>query len=361
MPTNTRSRKKRKLNSTELSNLSKSRDLLCKECSDAINKRDKRIDCTACLASFHIDCKLIPRKKLQSMKDSNEKWYCSSECKKHIPGSSSKIGVSGVKNREIIHDTEDDTDVYSDDDEMDIEQIEMRVDDITENSSVKNILLSIVQSQKFLSNKMDRILKENTTLKTAVENYKKINQGLFEKVETLTEEVNILKQEQFERNLIMLGIPQESDMDNVVNAVLKTTKKIGSELTEADILEVKRLGNASSKSDDRQTTRTPPILIKLKNTLLKKEILAKKKEYGDLRAKSLFTNAMEGHRIFINNYMTPYNIALLKEAADLKKNYGYAYVWFGGNNVWAKKTIDRNSPPIKITSTNTIQRLKNKQ
>lgn len=84
----------------------------------------------------------------------------------------------------------------------------------------------------------------------------------------------------------------------------------------------------------------------------------KKNEYGDLRAKSIFANSTERHRIFINNYMTPYNIDLLKKASDLKKHYGYSYVWFGGNNVWAKKTADSNSPPIKITSINTIQRLK---
>lgn len=46
------------------------------------------------------------------------------------------------------------------DEEIDIYQIAVLVGDITEDSSVKNILLSIVQSQKFLSNKMDQILTE---------------------------------------------------------------------------------------------------------------------------------------------------------------------------------------------------------
>lgn len=354
MPTNTRStQKKQKSSSTELSNSSKTGDSLCKECSEKISKRDKKIVCATCSSPFHIDCKLIPRKKLQSMKDSNTKWHCSSECKRFVIPTENVLDK--FNDDGIIDKSEDETD---DDEEINISQIGILVDDISKDSSVKNILMSIVESQKFLANKMDQILTENNALKKIIQTYKKINQDLCDNVETLSEEVNLLKQEKFERNLIMMGIPQESDTENLINTILLTTKKIGSKLNETDIVEAKRLGNASIKIGNHQKTRTPPILIKFKNTSIKKEVLAKKNEYGDLLAKSIFNNAVERHRIFINNYMTPYNIDLLKKASDLKKNYGYSYVWFGGNNVWAKKNADNNSLPIKITSINTIRRLK---
>lgn len=97
-----------------------------------------------------------------------------------------------------------------------------------------------------------------------IQPYKKINKDLSDNVETLFEEVNNLKQEKFEQNLIMLGIPQESDAENLANTVLLITKKIGSQLSEDDIVEVKRLGNAPFKISGHQNSRTPFNQIKTK-------------------------------------------------------------------------------------------------
>lgn len=313
----------------------------CVECDEVIAKKDKFIKCYACKCAAHIECVPMKRDKYNKL-PADFKWYCHKEKKRN--NVKEKL-VEELDDGELESNYDfEETDNVGSMDDVNIE--------LADAGSTKDMLRKILASQKCNSNKLDQLLKENQELKKTVRNYQRKTDELCERVDFLSGDINLLKQEKLQNHVMLLGVPMVKQ-EIVRDEVLKVIKKIGSLVTIGDISDAKRL--AVGKANDNSYS-TPPILVKLSTFEAKKDIMMKKKSYGGLKVKSVYDSVNNEREIYINNYLTQYNMNLLKDAKILITNYDYKFVWFGNNAVFAQK--NENSRLSRILTNKEISKLK---
>lgn len=159
------------------------------------------------------------------------------------------------------------------------------------------------------------------------------NTALTQKLSVMEERLNLLEQQDKEKNLIVAGIPKQPG--GVEDSMKKVLTAMKMNLNVGDVQEIFRINN----KDDA------PILLKLKTTEIRSAILKKIRE---LKGMKLNECGLVGgaKNIFFNEDLTKHNQLLFKRAREVKKEQNYKSVFVANGKIYLKK--EENSKPIRI-------------
>lgn len=192
---------------------------------------------------------------------------------------------------------------------------------------------SIEAGLSHVHNKVSELSNENETLKSEVQ-YLKIS-------------LNVLRQENLNRKMIIKGLGEiESEELPLRQLVLRCIEKIQPDFVDQHLLHASRMGKCIDG-------RTRLILVEFshadaRNTLLK---LKKKKS---LNAAEIEASGPESEQIIFNEFLTKTNMDLFQHARKLKQS-GVKYVWIRDGLV--KVRIEEKSEEIGIFSTGDVDEL----
>ena len=122
--------------------------------------------------------------------------------------------------------------------------------------------------------------------------------------------------EQYTRkfNLVMHGIPEREEEDNVEN-VINLGKSLKVNLTRGDIDIVRRL-NIKNK------TKTRPIIVRFSNCNAKSQLYKAR-----INPRNATLHDLGAEKIFINKNLTAWRAGLFREARKVRKKYPNGKTW----------------------------------
>lgn len=196
-------------------------------------------------------------------------------------------------------------------------------------------------SLNFIAQKYDNQCNKLEDMKNILKQVCDENKELKKEVSSLKNRLNILEQEQKDKNLIINGINYE-DNENLIEKVSQVFTKLN--VDSHNIREASRLGKNKQNS---------PILVQLQNRKIKNEILQKRKKKGQLTA--LECGFTKNRNIYINEDLTLENQLLFKIARKLRFEGKLKYTWIVDGKIFVKKTEESNA--IKITNIDQFQNI----
>lgn len=313
---------------------------LCKICNITVTHEDKQTKCANCLSIFHIECVGVTRTQYVKILNTST-WFCSTSCKVNNERSSTKLNNSGI---DLSDDDYDENESVIKSDTGDIKTVLKKLD-------------TVLRSQEFLSNKFDKIEKQNSALleecaimkKQLAEKEQQIDK-LSKKFKIIETDVNNLKQEKLVNHVVLIGvqtvIDTNTNKENVKQVVINTSS-INCKLTENDIVYAYRLTTKVKKQHC-------PILVCFTNTLTKFKFIESIKNNATHTDTTIIDqNSTTSQHISRNNkirafdYLTKTNFQLLSATKKFAFDNHYKYVWFQNNNVCLRKA--ENSKIIRVT------------
>lgn len=285
----------------------------CSECNLEIKSEQNYIGCSKCEKYFHSDCKEVDVVIINKVLVDGE-WFCSTECQNKASEENSAVAY---------------------------------IKPLAENTDPSNA--DIMKAILSMSNKFDEMTNQNRVLsdnnKEVFCKFEKTDEKL-KTIEdfssTLRKEVNVLKQDKLEADLVFTGIPllKEEDPSKIVIAVCRVMN-----------IDVK----GSIYNAFRLPGKNHPIIATFNNQHLKQHIYDAKRKHGEIIGNDLgFKGAFSGKKIVISFNIISEYYHLLQEARKLRQ-YDYKFVWFKNNAVHLRK--DENSKIHKIFSIEDINKI----
>lgn len=318
--------------------------MLCSVCKKTISRTKKGVKCSSCRETFHALCVNISDAVLEDINKNDLSWSCSS-CKR-----------SSTTNNSVAINSEDD----SDDDfadikkSMDLFSLELKALRLNQ-TEFSNSLDSINQKfDNFI--KLTKIVEnQGVQIKQLEEENFKLNK----QVTTISNRLEILEDNTYKANLILHGIPDDSDEVTQVKVeqVLKALE------VSSCIREIKNITRVHHNKKVLNDDSINPILIECDNILTKKKIFDAVKAKKIILDRNLFItdlgfNTHSGKLdFFVTDHLTKFKQNLLFKARQLKADKVVQFVWVQINSILAKKTV--NSKIIKIYSDESINKLRN--
>lgn len=250
-----------------------------------------------------------------------------------------------------------------------VTKTEKRTVDIEKSQAL--LILQINEIKKELSS----VLKENEMLKSKIteleSNVEIANRQIAtheQKLSYVENELEFLKQSRLKNNLVLAGIPDRQQSPKVVS--LSIFETINANIQESDIIDCHYMGKDRKLSSNL-------ILVKLKSSELKKEILLKKKQFKNLFTEQIRSASCERsastssefifpasryspiNQIFIREDLTRAKIKLFQESRILKNQLGFKFLWIKDSNILLRKSED--SEIIKINQLADLSSLSSNQ
>lgn len=202
-------------------------------------------------------------------------------------------------------------------------------------SDLKKLLGTTSSELKFLK-------EENRNLKDSLSTYG---------ARVVALEVENLKQQQWVRlqNIEITGIPEVKD-EMAMDLVLKVVQHIGVTIVPSDLEFAHRVQPRRAES----AVRARPIVARLRQRLVKDDIIAAARKYRNLTAKDMGIGG-ETCKIFVNEHLTKDSKLLLSSSKLRAKEANYRYVWTKNCRIFVRK--DEASPPIPINSMSDLQKV----
>lgn len=217
---------------------------------------------------------------------------------------------------------------------------EIKVSRIESKNAINSINKEVNAAVKYMKDNFSRINKNVTKLE-------KENQQLKKEIESIRHDINANAQSRFCNVLKIYNIP-EAPNENLFNLFEKICALIGYQSSDCLLDTIYRL-----RSRVKQITPSILVVKFIRNSDKNKFLKIKKSNKPDLFSSDL-DPAFNKVPIYINEYLTAYNLKLLRETRQLKLDGIFEFVWSRNGNIFARR--DANS---KILSIRSIQDLNN--
>lgn len=224
-------------------------------------------------------------------------------------------------------------------------------------SGTKVIMDAIRKMDENINSRIDTLEKQSNTILTEfrllqedVNNLTKNQNKMREELLDMNIELNTLKQNAVNSDVIITGIHEVKDekLLDVVNKVLQEYKLV---LRNTDYNSIYRMKN---KSD---TSKFSPICIEFYSGALKGAIIKQQKILGPVLLHMIDKSLPETdlRKIYFKDRLIKYNMELLKAARRFKADNNYKFVWYQNSDVLLKK--NETSQCVKIRSPADLVRL----
>lgn len=170
-------------------------------------------------------------------------------------------------------------------------------------------------------------------------------------VNTVKEDINSMKQINMSNDIVITGVYEEED-ENLFELVSSILIQYNIPVKKEDIKTMYRLKN---KKCDHNT----PILLVLKESLIKCSILESQKKYGPILLRSVIKSLHETdlRKVIFKHRLTKENLSLLRESRRFGRQNNFEFVWTNGNTVLMKKCTDART--IEVVSAKALLMLSN--
>lgn len=314
---------------------------ICVVCHKEENDMRRMIECTYCHKSEHLKCKNIIGNAARKIRD--RPYFCSLQCQEFHHRECSISSTESQVLREVQT-------VLSEVRETKRELL-----------SLKSTVGDIEKFQNFLSEKLDDLFTEVTSLKSEQGTLRSDVAALYENDKALNTRVSSLEMEfdrinrtAITRNAVLLGIPMKRD-EEPKQIVRDVAAALGCELELGAVVEAKRL----AKRDDHYDPKfAAPIKIVFNSEVEKEILFSKKKHHG----KSMLNQVNPAFHdiektVVLRDELTSYGIKLLKNARDIQDMSGFKYVWPGRNGAILMKKNESAKVEV-IRSDMDLERIK---
>lgn len=163
----------------------------------------------------------------------------------------------------------------------------------------------------------------------------------------LQEQVSAQQQASLRNELEIVGITEYPN-ENLHHIVIVTAKKIGVELTDNELDEVKRVGARhpppGAKSSEDWKPR--PIVVKLLRRAKRDQILQAAKTRRNITSDDIVSGTSS--KIYINERLTKNNRSLFRESRLRAALHGFSYCWVRNGAIYVRKADKK--PAIAIRS-----------
>lgn len=179
------------------------------------------------------------------------------------------------------------------------------------------------------------IKEENRNIKITVKNLAEENKILTNTITKITNDVNILNQQQIKNNLVIAGIPYKKG-ENLKESFASLSKLLQVNITNSNF-QIRRFTNSDSKTNN--------ILVELDDYSVKKMLLKNQKSTNILTSQMGFK---EGNSIVMFNQLTKHNLDILAEAKKLKNSCNFKFVWYQNYKILTR--LAEKTPIIVLNS-----------
>ncbi len=187
---------------------------------------------------------------------------------------------------------------------------------------------------KSRDDQIDALKKENLKMKRSLEKMQLHLSCKDAEIEGLKLKLDKVEQNQYEKNVRIVGMPEEegksSDLDNI-QKMAKTTFAMNVEKT--DIVEIYRLGKVTSKKKNRD------LIVKFRKKSMREQFFNNRKKLMPSEKK---------RNIFINDQLTDYRANIFFTARNLVKAQKLHSAWSQRGNILVRK--DDSDKPTEIRS-----------
>lgn len=211
---------------------------------------------------------------------------------------------------------------------------------------LKKTLQGLESSVEFLSKDYDNIRAELDENKNVITQLKKENNELKTCVSDLSIRLNIVEQHSRQDNLEINGVP-ENRAENLLNMVVQLGKTISCNIEAEEVYSIARV-----KKLDLQNSRPRSIIVKLKNTKKRDEILASVTKFNRAHVSDKLNSSHLGYGgakqpVFVSEHLSPLNKAIHAEARKMAREKRYKYVWVRNGRVLVRKEDGARAVQIK--------------
>lgn len=292
-------------------------ELSKKTCIHCKKKVATSLDCIKCGSSYHPSCAAQAK-----VLNPENKVCCCLKSKKSV--------VSEQENS-------------SKDNNMDEKRIKNVLKDLLNEhltpfkKTVQSDLVEIKKSLQFVSDGFDEQKETINKLLDEIKSLRNQNQKLEKRVQELEDRVNFSEQQEKEKNLIISGIPKQTDSqtDEPKKVVKKVLSAIQAGVNEDEILETYYV----SKRENA------PIVIKFKNKVSKQKVQIRIKQLKGIKVNECGLVG-ENKNIYFNDDLTKKNQYLFKIAREHKQNHKCKSAYVLNGRIYLRK--DDNTEPIRV-------------
>jgi archaellum component FlaC len=217
-------------------------------------------------------------------------------------------------------------------------------------ATLTSTLKGIQETQKQLVDTTDGLKQQINTLQQKYQSVADGNQQtqsevieLSSTVNRLNLQLNQLRQERLQQNLVITGFPFGNDANSLCELVINLAKNIGIEITNSNITNVFQI----------KTNRGHKHIVKLNSADLKNQFLVAR------RGRSIYSDEIgvngQCTQIFLTEDLTVHTQKTFYHARKLVKEAGFLRVVTQNGIIYAKQT--KESPSIKIQSIDQINNL----
>lgn len=185
------------------------------------------------------------------------------------------------------------------------------------------------------------LLQENNELKIQLKHICEKQNQLCSTIQKLSQEVQFLKQEKIENNLVIQGIPFNSG-ENLEQLIISIAAHFKLAINPTDFSV-----NRFIKAKDPATS----ILVKFINGIHKENLLKANKNSRLFLHQFGLSNDLQ-KEIYMRHHLTSFNTQLITKARLLKSQNKIKFAWFQNNNVLIRET--QQSKITKILSENDL-------
>lgn len=218
----------------------------------------------------------------------------------------------------------------------------------------KSEMVELSKSVQFISDKLDasavlmeEVKNQLSDIKKENNNLKLENVKLSGEVSELRERVRSLEQYSRKNNIEVSGIPSTAG-ENVLDVVKDLGRALQVEVKETDVSAAHRV---PSYNRDRQ----PSLVVQFQSKITKDLWIANYRKKKNLTAHDV-NSCFPGHRVYVNDHLSPENKQLLSRMKQKSKDLGYSFAWCRDGKFFVRKAA--GDPVRRINSFLDIDKLK---
>lgn len=305
----------------------------CAKCLKKVNFRiTKSIYCEGeCKKLFHKKCTDLSDTKYDDIISSNTDtaWFCDI-CKKK------RDQRRSILNTNNINATIQSPRTPCTPNALPIEQT------VSETISLSDIYKKLENIQTTIKQMQSEMTYYKETVKTLTQqniSLRNDNDKLKARIQNTEYQVESIKQQQLQNNILLCGIP-ETENEDLSIIVKNITNTLSITLNTDEITTIHRKTISGTKSAGLPA----PILVKFTNTQIKNDIMNAKK--GKQLDTTILATKTIKRPIYINEHLTRHRQYIFKNTRDLRREKKIEYTWTKNGDIYIRQKSD--SPAVKI-------------
>lgn len=314
---------------------------ICRGCAKEVKLP---VRCQICSESYHPSCAAITKVQREDATFDACRSCAFAHIKcisaKHTSASASSTGEASTSTvpatLEILNATNTALNTFIASQNMQNQEINTKLDAVLASHAALVVQIeALVSDNRLLANKCksleDRIVVIEQSHLSDVKDLRVLN-------ERLQNRLDVLEKKEIGCSLVLSGVP-ESPQEQLGCVFQQICQCLSVVVDIADIKEISRMKSVV------QSTRPRMIFVKLKSISQRNHIIAARRRKQSLYANEVL-DSLPKVPVFINEYVQPMTLQLLRETREFAKQRQYRYVWIMNGTVCVRK--GDGAPVIKI-------------